>query len=85
MTGKISQTFEVNIGVCQGGNLLLPLIFDISLEEAIQKLKNLDFGIRLGTKLNILAFAEDVVLTAENKQDLKNLVEILVGEAGCTV
>lgn len=83
--GKMPQTFEVNTGVSQGGNLLSPLIFYISLEEAIQKLKNLDFGIRLGTKLNILAFADDVVFTAENKQDLKNLVEILVGEAGCTV
>lgn len=42
----MSQTFEVNTGMRQGGNIS-PLLFNISLEEAIQKAKNLDVGIQL--------------------------------------
>lgn len=37
--GKMDQTSEVNICVCQGDNIP-PLLFNISLEEAIQKVKN---------------------------------------------
>lgn len=50
----MSQTFEVNIGVRQANNILL-LIFNILLEEAIQKIKNSAVGIRLRTKITILA------------------------------
>lgn len=38
-------------------------------------------GIRLGTKL-ILAFADDLVFIAENKEDHEHLAEILVEETG---
>lgn len=40
-----------------------PLLFNISLEDTVQNVKNSDCGIKLVTKLNVLAFAAgDVVL-----------------------
>lgn len=44
-------------------------------------MKNSEVGVRIRKKLNFLAFADDVVLIAENKDDLKHLAEILVEEA----
>lgn len=77
--GKTSHMFDINTGVRQGDNIS-PLLFNISLEKAIQKVKDSELGIKLGTNINILAFADDVVIIAENKEDLKKLTETLIRE-----
>lgn len=51
---------EVNNGV-HHGDLQSPLLFNISLGEAVQKVKISNVGKRLESKLNIHAFADDVV------------------------
>lgn len=51
---------EVNNGV-HHGDLQSPLLFNILLGEAVQKVKNSNVGMRLESKLNIHAFADDVV------------------------
>lgn len=81
MFGKISQIFEVNTGVHQGNSNISPLLFNTSLKGIIHKVKNSEVGVRIGIKLNFLAFADDFILIAENKDDLKHLAEILVEEA----
>lgn len=45
-------------------------------------MKNSGFWVRLETKRNILAFADVLVLITENKEDPKQLKEILDEEAG---
>lgn len=81
MFGKISQIFEVNTGVHQRNSNISPLLFNTSLKDIIHKVKNSEVGVRIGTKLYFLAFADDFVLIAENKDDLKHLADILVEEA----
>lgn len=51
---------EVNNGD-HHGDLQSPLLFNISLREAVQKVKNSNVGKRLESKLNIHAFADDLV------------------------
>lgn len=79
INGEISPEFNVNTGVRQGDGLS-PLLFNISLEEALQKVKELHLGLKLGTHVNILAFADDVVLMAEKEEDLIILAETLIKE-----
>lgn len=55
-----NQMLEVNNGV-HHGDLQSSLLFNISLGEAVQKVKNSNVGMRLESKLNILAFADGVV------------------------
>lgn len=59
-----NQMLEVNKGVHHGDlqcSSWRQLLFNISLGEAVQKVKNSNVGMRLESKLNILAFADDVV------------------------
>lgn len=57
------------------------MLFYILFEETIRKWKNSDVGKRLGANLNILAFADDIVLIAKNKEVLKHIADFLVEEA----
>uniref|UniRef100_A0A8D9ELZ3 Craniofacial development protein 2 n=1 Tax=Cacopsylla melanoneura TaxID=428564 RepID=A0A8D9ELZ3_9HEMI len=77
---EYSETFDVNTGVRQGDGLS-PLLFNIVLEKSLRKTKLLDKGINVGAKVNLLAFADDIVLLGENKNDLITLAETLIEEA----
>lgn len=50
------------------------------LKKPFRKRKNSDVGKRLGANLNILAFADDIVLIAKNKEVLKHIADFLVEE-----
>ena len=50
------------------GCTLSPLLFTLVMEELVQRIKNKEIGIKIGEdRLNILLFADDVVLIAENR------------------
>lgn len=57
------------------------MIFDISFEETILKVKKLGCWEKIRANLNILAFADDIVLIAKNKEVLKHIADFLVAEA----
>ena len=63
------------IGLRQGCTLS-PLLFMIVMEELTQRIKNTGVGIKIGKEiLNILLFADDVVLLTESWEDMQKLLE----------
>lgn len=54
-------------------------IFTIDLQDSQQKLRQMELEIRIGTRLNVLVFADDVLL-AENIEDLHELTKVLIQE-----
>lgn len=77
---EYTDTFDINTGVRQGDGLS-PLLFNLALEEALKKTRNSEGGARLTEKINLLAFADDVAIIAENKNNLIELTEVLINEA----
>lgn len=77
--GELSETFEVETGVRQGDGLS-PLLFNIAIEDALQMTRQTNLGIKVGSNINVLAFADDVTLLAETKEDLEQLTSIFIQE-----
>jgi hypothetical protein len=65
------QEAEVRKGVGQGC-ALSPMIFNVYIEKAINKIKEkLKTGVQVhGEKISMLCFADDFVIIAECKEDL---------------
>lgn len=79
VNGEVSASFIVNTGVRQGDGLS-PNLFNIAIEGALQKVHKARGGIIMEKKVNILAFADDVVKIAETMEETKALMEILIEE-----
>ena len=75
-----SEIFRINSGVRQGDGLS-PTLFNIALEKTLDKIEDLNLGINIGKKINILAYAHDIVITADNENDLKSIYKTLKIEA----
>jgi Reverse transcriptase (RNA-dependent DNA polymerase). len=43
------------------GDCLSPILFNIVLERAIRRVKTMNTGIEIGRKVNILAYADDIM------------------------
>jgi hypothetical protein len=72
--------FNVNTGVRQG--CLLPTIpFNIFINDLAIMLKNMNKGIDIdhvdGENVCILLYADAIVLTAKNENDLQDLISML--------
>ena len=67
--------FQCPIGVKQG-NCLSPTLFAIFINDLATEIKASNIGIQLdpSTFLNILLYADDIVLLAGNEQDLQSLL-----------
>ena len=64
---------KINTGVRQGG-ILSPLLFKIYINELLMKFNELEQGCKLGiSKLNILAYADDVVIFCNTYEGLNEL------------
>ena len=75
--GRIEETlsffFENKTGLKQGGPLS-PILFILQLQKAIQSIKIVPSGIKIGKeKLNLLADADDVSLNGKNKIEIRKL------------
>jgi hypothetical protein len=81
VNGQVSESFRINSGVRQGDGLS-PILFNIAIEEALQKITNRNEGIKIGSVINTLAFADDVVIFAEKIDDLSQLTKVFLEEAG---
>ncbi len=70
--------FETRSGVKQGDNLS-PTLFSVYINELLVDLESLNVGVRStkGKIIGALAFADDIVLIAENEIDLQKLVSCL--------
>ena len=77
INGIMSEWFESNQGVKQGDNLS-PNLFSIYLNPLIAELKASGIGVNIDDQtVCILAYADDLVLLAENERDLQRLLDIL--------
>ena len=69
--------FSVHSGLRQGC-ILLPLLLNIYINDLAIYLKSLDIGIEIGNYKNcILLYADDIILVAENEQNLQTLLSAL--------
>ena len=72
------EYFDIDEGVRQGG-ILSPFLFKLYIDSAVEALGELEVGCRLGyTRLNILAYADDVILVADSKESLEGLYSLFV-------
>ena len=75
INGKLSGWFPVDIGLKQGC-ILSPLLFSLYINDLVKEIKDLDIGVPIsGTeKISILLYADDVVLIAENAENLQTIL-----------
>lgn len=65
------------------GDALSPILFNIALEKVIRESRIEENGIRLGgCIIGVLEYADDIVLLAENKENLKGQAGKLLGTYG---
>ena len=68
---------NIEKGVRQGG-ILSPFLFKLYIDEALTEISANEIGCRLGVlRINILAYADDLVLVADNENNLATLYDIL--------
>ena len=67
----------VNKGVRQGG-ILSPFLFKLYIDDLITLISSENTGCRLGfLRMNIIAYADDLALLADSKENLSQLYNIL--------
>ncbi|EYB97916.1 hypothetical protein Y032_0135g1887 [Ancylostoma ceylanicum] len=75
--GNQLVNFELQRGVRQGDSML-PILFTIVLQYALNSIDWQGEGLRLGNKiLSYLAYVDDIVLLAQNGEDLQVITEKL--------
>ena len=71
-----TEFFKIEVGVRQGC-ILSPILFLMFINGLIEEIKKLDKGVLYGkVKIAILLFADDIVLLAENREDLEILMKV---------
>jgi hypothetical protein len=77
--GKHScNTFPILNGLKQG-DAFLPLLFNFALEYAITKVEEKQVGMKLNGTHQILVYAEDINLLADNINTIQKSTEALIG------
>ena len=70
-----SDAFSVQNGVRQGGNLS-PLLFNVYIDSILSTLRGMRVGCHIGpSPVNVIAYADDVVLLAPTRSGLQILVQ----------
>ena len=77
LNGLDTDWFQVTTGLKQG-RLLLPLLFNFFINNLVESFKSLNIGIDVGEEKGLLLlYADDLVLLAENENDMQILLDIL--------
>jgi sorting nexin-29 len=67
---SLSTAAQVRTGLRQG-DALSPILFNLALEKVVKSTSFEQSGVQIGkTKLGLLAYADDLVLLAENREEL---------------
>ena len=75
--GEKGQIRRVESGVRQGG-ILSPFLFKLYIDSIINTISEKEIGCRLGfTRMNILAYADDIVLISDTYDNLDKLFALL--------
>ena len=77
VNGVLTDTFTSELSLKQG-DPASPTHFNAYINDLLQQLKNNGRGVKLetGDTINVLAYADDIVLLAENENDLQSLMDI---------
>jgi Reverse transcriptase (RNA-dependent DNA polymerase) len=76
-----SECFKIYNGVRQGG-LLSPFLFRFYIRDLIDEVTKLDIGCNyFGTNINLLAYADDMILLAPSWHGLQNLLNTIENAA----
>ncbi|VVC32955.1 Reverse transcriptase domain [Cinara cedri] len=77
-SGASEEEAKIMKGVSQGCSLS-PYLFNLYVQEAINKIKEKGgVGINIhGEKIDMLRFADDIAVLAENENDLQNILNIM--------
>ena len=71
----MSDFFSVHCGLRQGC-ILSPLLFNIYINDLVKELNELGKGIDInGVRVSCLLYADDVVILAENEQNLQDMLD----------
>jgi hypothetical protein len=71
--GELTQLITLEKGI-RPGDSLSPLIFHIIINEIIKSIKRMR-GYRMGeSMINLVVYADDIVLIAENEDDLQRMI-----------
>jgi len=77
---ELSETFIVNRGVRQGSPLS-PFLFAIVLDDVIDVINDLNVGCEIkGRKVNIIIYADDIVLLGPTKMSVEIMLKKLISE-----
>jgi hypothetical protein len=77
LNGSMTEWFNVSSGLKQGC-VLSPVLFNIYINSLVTDIKALDIGIDIECEqICILLCADDIILIAENENDLQLLLDIL--------
>ncbi|KAJ4437649.1 hypothetical protein ANN_17794 [Periplaneta americana] len=74
----LSDAFPIHCGLKQG-DALSPSLFNFALEYAIRKLQDNRQGLELNRLHQFLVYADDVNMLGENRQMIRENMEILLG------
>ena len=75
--GSSGDFYDINQGVRQGG-ILSPFLFKLYIDELLSDISDLKVGCRLGLiRLNIIGYADDLVLIADSVENLNILYNLL--------
>jgi hypothetical protein len=71
-----SEFFSIEVGLRQGC-ILSPILFLLFINGLGEEIKKLGLGVKHGrSRVSLLMFADDIVLIAENKEDLEKIMEV---------
>ncbi len=69
--------FLIEVGLRQGC-ILSPILFTLFINDLRDVIERMNKGVKIGTRrISILFFADDIVLLANNKQDLEYMLKVL--------
>jgi len=73
----LTSKFKTTLGVKQGG-CLSPLLFAIYIADVVDKINELNIGVRVGGQLvNILLYADDIVLICDSRRGMDDMLKTI--------
>ena len=77
LNDMFTDWFSVSSGVKQGDNVS-PTLFALYINELAKEINGLNLGVKFGNvKLSILLYADDMVLLADNENDLQAMLDCM--------
>ncbi|KAL4112400.1 hypothetical protein QTP88_016199 [Uroleucon formosanum] len=74
--GELSPQFEVQSGLKQG-NAMFPILFNLALEKVVRDI-SINYEMELNDKNIMLAYADDIVILGDTKDDIVEVTEKLI-------